>query len=285
MTTRHFAPAHCPFVPSQPRRAEQRAFTLIELLVVIAVVAILAALLMPTLAKGKETARTTVCGSNFKQLQLAWQIYTVDYHENLPNNRWMSPDWQDGCPTGFQTTADSWVLGDTTADTETWNIRNGSLFYYTRNPNIYHCPTDRSLVYLHPDKIRTRSYSMSYYMNGSEGKPERKTNLSQIASPSGVFVFMEEHEDSIGDGVFFVHVPGDEGEQVEAQSNPTFGGAHWMDMPTGRHGQGCNLSFADGHAEHWVWKWPRHVNPDSPDVVNQLDLQDMRRLQAAIPSR
>jgi len=252
---------------------------------VIALIAILASLLLPAAAKGKVTVQSIACENNFKQLQFAWQLYTVDSHEDLPRNRWMAINWSDGCPSGYQTTSDSWVLGDATVDTQTWNIRNGSLFPYSGSTRIYHCPTDRSVVDLRRQVIRTRSYSMSYYMNGSEGKPERKTNLSQLAAPSRAFVFIEENENSIGDGVFFVHVPADAGEWAEAQTNPAFGGAHWMDAPADRHRQGCNLSFADGHEEHWPWKWPKRVDPNNPDVVNQLDFQDMRRLQAAIPAR
>ena len=268
---------------TQPQR--KAAFTLTELLVMIAIMAILAALLLPAGVRAKSLAQTTTCGNSFKQLQAAWTLYTIDFHDALPANKWMSVDWEDGCPSGHQTSSDAWVLGDATVDTESWNVQNGSLFPYTRQVGIYHCPTDRSAVDLKPGILRTRSYSMSYYMNGSERKPERKSKMSQIASPASVFVFIEEHENSINDGVFFLHVPGDDGEQAEAQSNPTFGGAHWMDCPSGRHGQACNLSFADGHAEHWTWKWPKRWAPeDSPDVANPLDLQDLRRLQAAIPS-
>jgi prepilin-type N-terminal cleavage/methylation domain-containing protein/prepilin-type processing-associated H-X9-DG protein len=261
------------------------AFSLIELMVVIAIIALLASLLLPAGVRARDAAQSTACQNNFKQLQLAWQVYTVDNHEALPANKWKSVNWEDGCPTGFQTSADSWVLGDATIDSETWNIQNGSLYPYIRNTGSYRCPRDHSAVDSRPRILRTRSYSMSYYMNGSEGKPERKTKLSEITNPSSVFVFIEEHEDSINDGVFFVHVPGDAGEQAELTNNPAFGGAHWMDLPAGRHNRGCNLSFVDGHAEHWKWNWPKTVNPDDDYVVNQQDFRDMRRLQAGIPSR
>src|SRR6516165_8679683 len=138
-----------------------------------------------------------------------------------------------------------------------WNIQNGSLFPYSKAAAIYHCPADRSSVYYRPEIIRKRSYSMSYYMNGSEQKRERKTKLCQIKNTAGAFVFIDEHESSISDGVFFVHVPGDEGEQAAARDNATYNGAHWMNMPADRHGQGCNLSFADGHVEPWKWKSPK----------------------------
>jgi prepilin-type N-terminal cleavage/methylation domain-containing protein len=63
------------------------AFTLIELLVVIAITGILASLLLPALSRARESARTVVCLSNLRQLNLAWWMYAEDNHDWLtPNN-------------------------------------------------------------------------------------------------------------------------------------------------------------------------------------------------------
>src|SRR5262245_54641015 len=59
-------------------------FTLVELLVVIAVVAILAALLLPTLARAKEEARQTKCASNLRQIALAVMLYADDHEDRFP---------------------------------------------------------------------------------------------------------------------------------------------------------------------------------------------------------
>ena len=288
LTSTHSVPERALIPRARPQNG--LGFTFIELLVVIGIIAILAALLLPALGKAKSSARSSVCLNNLKQLQVAWHLYSVDHHDELPSNHWSANNWSDSCPQGHGSSADAWVLGNATIEKTTLTIENGSLYPLTAQAGIYHCPADRSVVHnslgyvIRPQMLRKRSYSMSYFMNGSEHKPERKTKLSQITASARVFVFLDEHEDSIDDGVFFVHVHGDDGEQVEAQTHPAFGGAHWMSLPADRHSQGCNLSFADGHVEHWKWQWPKRESPDGePNAANERDYQDLRRLQNGIP--
>src|SRR5439155_21402758 len=98
-------------------------FTLIELLFVIAIIAILAGMLLPALAKAKAKAHSIACINNLKQLQLGWHIYVDDYNDALPLNI-AEPDINGM----FKEGAGSWVVGNAQTDTTTSNIQSGSLF-------------------------------------------------------------------------------------------------------------------------------------------------------------
>src|SRR5207248_11420918 len=114
MTANCAASEHCSSRVFPPRLGRARygafAFTLIELLVVIAVIAILASLLLPTLARAKTSAYTTACLSNLKQLQLCWHLYANDYDDILPPNNFVYV----ASPTNATPSilSDSWCTGD-----------------------------------------------------------------------------------------------------------------------------------------------------------------------------
>jgi prepilin-type N-terminal cleavage/methylation domain-containing protein/prepilin-type processing-associated H-X9-DG protein len=235
------------------------AFTLIELLVVVAIIAILAALLLPSLARAKEEGRSINCRSNLKELQLCWQMYSDDYGGVLCPNDWVQSIGGGGDPLFKQY---SWCLGDARVDTTTSNIQAGLLYPYDRSVGIYHCPSDMSTIQDSSGnplyQPRNRSYNMSQSVNGLGllSDPNNggyavdvfqpcfiKYSAITNPSPSGLFVFIDENELTLSDDQFGYPMP-----------NDTPG--YWWDMPSNRHNQGANLSFADGHAEHWHWKIP-----------------------------
>jgi len=244
-----------------------KGFTLIELLVVIAIIAILASMLLPALSKAKGKAHATACLNNQKQLQLCWLIYTDDHDGVMPPNRF-TPTGGSGS-TSLQ---DSWVIGNAQTDRSPSNIINGILFPYNRSVAIYHCPADQSTVKDLPQVRRFRSYMFNAFLNGNPVDARFKFKYTQLQYPSKVYGFIDVSEWLINDGAFFVRWLGvPEGDKI------------WNDYPSDRHGQGANLSFADSHAEHWRWKWPKRNKQLFQPAANDADLLDLRRLQQRIP--
>jgi prepilin-type N-terminal cleavage/methylation domain-containing protein/prepilin-type processing-associated H-X9-DG protein len=239
--------------------AQRRGFTLIELLVVIAILAILAALLLPALARAKERAWTVNCASNLKQLQTCWHLYCGDNLDVVPpNDSIMLSDDVTGAA-GL-----SWCPDHADTDTNAVDLERGCLFACNTSVAIYHCPADKSRVEtavgsgVYLPQLRNRSYNMSQSVNGY---PEYLTALNQPGlsdlpswkkfvqilqpSPAQTFVFIDEQWQTLLDAQF---------------GNPAglpYWGQIWFDMPSDRHNQGANLSFADGHVERWRWQVPK----------------------------
>src|SRR5438552_7219604 len=87
---------------------QPRGFTLIELLVVIAIIAILAAMLLPALARAKCKATGIQCLSNTKQLAFAWHLYCGDFNDRVPNNYGVN-ETITAIGNGVTGTLDNWV--------------------------------------------------------------------------------------------------------------------------------------------------------------------------------
>jgi len=231
-----------------------RGFTLIELLVVIAIVAILAALLLPTLSRAKSQGDSVRCLSNLKQLQQGWFMYTQENNESLPPNIVR----RNGL--AHVNIAGSWVLGNTTLDTNTANIEAGVIFPHVGAAGVYRCPADRSTVEKHPALRRTRSYAMEMWLNcdAITGTPVDELNdtpfnlrkYTRIVDPppTRAWVFIDDHQVTRGDGLFRISNP------WYAPHSPRKDAwvASW---PADRHRNGANLSFADGHVEPHRWRF------------------------------
>jgi prepilin-type N-terminal cleavage/methylation domain-containing protein/prepilin-type processing-associated H-X9-DG protein len=249
---------------AQDKRGAPNAFTLIELLVVIAIIAILAGLLLPALARAKDKAQGIKCLGNLKQLQLCWQMYPDDNVGRLPPQ---NPGYN--LQGDLSLLTGSWVLGNTQDDLTSTNIEQGVLYPYNRSLGIYHCPADKSTVIGNKGLLRTRSYSLNWYLGVDPNvhySPRIKLRYSQIVSPgpSQVYAFIDEDDLGINDGTFF---------------SPEEWGM-WGDLPSARHALGCNSSFADGHAEHWRLRWPYK---QSGPPKNLADKQDLQQLWLASP--
>jgi prepilin-type N-terminal cleavage/methylation domain-containing protein/prepilin-type processing-associated H-X9-DG protein len=236
-------------------------FTLIELLVVIAIIAILAALLLPALSRAKVTAYNVVCINHLKQLDAGWTMFITDNDDRMPENRTVGAG-----PTTATSPSNSWVTGNAQATAEVTNVMNGTIFPYTPNTQVYHCPMDRAMV-AGNTTTRVRSYAMDCYLNGIRNDVWSKFT-SLVPNQSRVFVFIDENESSIDDGYFLLYRDPD---------------STWPNLPSDRHLLAANLSFADGHVEHWKWKALKRFTTWGQPTASSADLEDLRRIQQALP--
>ena len=242
-------------------------FTLVELLVVIAVIGIVAAFLLPALNQTKQRVQTIVCLNNLKQLQLCWHMYLQDNDDVIvPNNFVYFVNMGSTNDPTLGEDKMTWCRGIAPLDTNEINSGTSLLFNYNKNANIYHCPSDRSTIEDHPDMLRRRSYNASNSANCASDNHFRKSG--EIKVPTQLFVFIDTDEDDIWDSTFGV-IP----------LNYPYWSDYWLDIPANRHQQGANLTFADGHAEHWKWRMSKKGLRLGQQARNQDDLQDLRKMQ------
>ena len=235
-------------------------FTLIELLLVIAIIGILAAMLLPTLSRAKEQARTIICNNNQKQLHLAWHLYGTD-HGRVPKNLdyggsvlLSEANWVGG-GMSYETAVQSRPLSDATNMQLLVEERQTLLARYLKTAVVFKCPSDQSYAVRGSGSYpRVRSYSMNENVGESSRAPDPRSFYFYKPEdflrpgPSGTFVFLDEHEDSINDGFFLVG-------GIDARN---WG---WNDVPGSRHQKGANFAFADGHIEKHKWRDPRTLQP------------------------
>jgi prepilin-type N-terminal cleavage/methylation domain-containing protein/prepilin-type processing-associated H-X9-DG protein len=242
-------------------------FTLIELLVVIAIVGILSSLLLPSLAKAKTKAQSIACLNNHKQLHLGWILYASDHNERLAYNLGATEIKQmlaSGQRFNWANSVLNWELDPDNTNTAL-NTEAALGPYVGRSARVFRCPSDDALSSLQRKagwSERSRSISMNAMVGDAGEFTLGGTNVNnpdyrqfmktgEFPSAAEIFVFIEEHPDSINDGYFLNR----------------WGKPMWTDLPASYHNGAASLTFADGHAEIHRWRVPSTTPPSRPDAA------------------
>jgi len=241
---------------SAPRAAGRVGFTLVELLVVIGIIAALIAMLLPTLSRAREAAKTTLCLSNLRQMMLAVSYYANDNEGSAVPYTWTNNSTSPilpsdiyglnpstGLPYNDAYVSDTILLGRYTYP---WDITTKAS--YVPSKSIWVCPND-----IRPPINNKLSY-VSYALNTAvfpliDGPTNSKNffKLSKIHCPSLMVGFIDSSTERFHPGytpktTFY-------GNRLGVYANSSFGVPGSRYDYAVRHGKfGTNVGFMDGHA-------------------------------------
>jgi len=235
-----------------------KAFTLIELLVVIAIIAVLMAILLPSLNIARDQAKRIHCISNVKNMVFGWLLYKDDNDAKLVGGHPARP-------------IDAWMLGPSGTDPDPIErckegLRQGLLYPYIKNLDVYRCPSDDRLKRQNMNTFG--SFSISGALNGEEkGWSGRHLELySEIKKPFETFVFVEEIDPrgyNMGSWVVTLDF---------ANS--------WIDPVAIWHSKNrSTLGFADGSADMHTW-----INQSTIDTAMRAAFGDQNVFNMSPPS-
>jgi prepilin-type N-terminal cleavage/methylation domain-containing protein/prepilin-type processing-associated H-X9-DG protein len=204
-----------------------RAFTLIELLVVIAIIAILMAVLLPSLNRARDQAKRVHCVANTKTLVMGWYMYQDAFDNKLVPGGTGSGQWVDSEPP-----SGTW-------DQKKDSIRRGLLYPYVGNSvDIFRCPADTR----RPTANRLVAFRTFSLVGGVNGESWAGYSVAKIymdiKNPATKYVLIEEADTrGYNEGSWQIDIPG----------------RKWVDEMAMWHSRRTTLGFADGHAEMHDW--------------------------------
>jgi prepilin-type N-terminal cleavage/methylation domain-containing protein/prepilin-type processing-associated H-X9-DG protein len=208
------------------------AFTLVELLVVLAIIGVLAALLVPALARGKAAARRTACASNLRQLALASQMYWSDHDERLFPYRFESD------PRGVRYWF-GWLANGQEGERE-FDPARGALFPYLKGRGVATCPELGYHSRFFKAKATGAAFGYGYNLHLSPPLAPAGLRLGQIKSPDRVALFADAAQVNTFQAPASPENPLLEEFYYFNESEPT---THF------RHRALANVVFLDGHVE------------------------------------
>ena len=242
----------------------ERGFTLIELLVVIAIIAILAAMLVPVLAKAREKACRIGCTNSLRQWGLALTMY-LDDNKIFPLAK--IPNGTPGAPSGYNEDDPSWsalavfhaagqgnaawynALPSYAGGVPLWQIAlSKGTTNFAGAKKIFDCPTAGELssdFASNPDRI-VFNFGMNYKGNyGLAGIGYGTNFLTSMISHPSAFVFLSDVRAHASEKPFYGSNPANE-----------VGCSHcWTAQISSRHNAGANITFADGHASYYRYSY------------------------------
>jgi prepilin-type N-terminal cleavage/methylation domain-containing protein/prepilin-type processing-associated H-X9-DG protein len=260
------------------RRNEKGGFTLIELLVVIAIIAILAAMLLPALAKAKEKASRVACTGNLRQWGLALAMYLDDNNQIFPD--FSIGNSTPGAPGGYDQDNIHWtdlaVFHAGGYGNSAWfnalppYVSQNALWQYAANPtnfvngrSIFNCPAARFLPADNVDPLNRVAFSYGINFKGTNGVVPASSpfKATAVLHPSA-FVFFSDDRANSGEVPFYGANPLNDLGAPRGSLNHL----------SSRHAAGANLTFLDGHAAYFKYaclayqKSTKIGDPANPDV-------------------
>ena len=216
------------------RKQRRTAFTLIELLVVIAIIAILAAILFPAFARARENARRSSCQSNLKQIGLGFLQYTQDYDERLPNS-------QDGGAAVIAAPGISWnyFTGGTTVNN--FDMSRSSVQPYLKSSQIFVCPSD-SVGQTSGDSYAGNQCLFGTPIAGTSPYTANVAAGKSLAAfdESAMFMLLGEEAPANAAAPLDGNTRGSTDDGYMTTTSNHF---------SGRHFDGSNIAFLDGHVK------------------------------------
>lgn len=237
---------------------------------------------------GRGKAKSMVCLTNLKRLTLAWNIYADDNDQKIVNGEaYGGGDGTAPVPLGGFHKGELWWTGDDIGDFwsgETLSediqlkaIRAGALWSYCMDVKLYHCPSGAPANMRHYAIVDSmnglpRSGTFAFSQTGQTGKVidetvlwiKNKTDI-RVPGPAQRIVFL------------------DQGRMTPDSYAVHYLNELWWDPPPVQHGEGTNLSFADGHIEQWTWQGKKTIEIGKLAAVPGRSVHDLHQMQPETP--